>query len=80
MIVNPIKKEDSYPERWRDWPDETRQPLPAALWAGKGANSCRATVLKDKRRFSAQPLLVEEVFCVLREVTVKIKTFREVSG
>src|SRR5690606_42053141 len=30
----------SYPERWRDWPDETRQP--SAAIRGNGANSCRA--------------------------------------
>jgi len=32
----------SYPERWRDRPDETWQPVLALYW-GHGANSCRVS-------------------------------------
>ena len=44
--MNPTR----YPERWRDWPDETRQPCLADILRGKGANSCSAEALRDKER------------------------------
>src|SRR5690606_35576545 len=33
----------AYPEWWRDWPDETRQPLLPASRQQEGANSCGVT-------------------------------------
>ena len=53
----------SYPERWRDWPDETRQPFGENRI---GANSCRSVVFWKIRAPTVHkgPLLLEEAIII----------------
>ena len=44
QLVN-NKLNSTYQEWWRDWPDETRQPVSIEIY---GANSSRVLALGDK--------------------------------
>jgi hypothetical protein len=56
-MISPISTEYfSYQEWWRDWPDETRQPIdPIDQY---GANSCGICILRDEsRRYNRSPFI-----------------------